>query len=197
MQDRTMSEERSTVDSAPIAKQAVFIAGPKIAPEERNSPEAKAIRSFSLILRHSGFLMPAPPVPESPESSRIRYQHTMGQQYNKVIKKRRRTEYLKRRKEREKANQSVAKKAPLSKTAPEVDAEGVKKPATVAKKAAATKKAPVAKKTAVAKKVPAKKVEEAPEVEEVVAAAEPTPVEETAAVEEASAETAEAPAEES
>jgi hypothetical protein len=80
----------------------------------------------------------------------------MGQQYNKVIKRRRRKEYLKRVKDREKTNQAVAKKAPGSKsvTAEESDAE-LKKAA--AKKVPASKKVPAPKKTATAKKTPATK----------------------------------------
>jgi hypothetical protein len=86
----------------------------------------------------------------------------MGQQYNKVIKRRRRKEYLKRVKDREKTNQAVAKKAPASKSvsAEESDAE-LKKAA--AKKVPASKKVPAAKKTATAKKTPATKKAKADE----------------------------------
>jgi hypothetical protein len=91
---------------------------------------------------------------------------TMGQQSKKIIKRRRRADYLKRKKEQAKLGGLV------------------KKPA-VKKEAAAAKKAP-AKKAAVKKapaKKAAKKVEDAVVADAVVEAAPETAVEETAAAE--------------
>lgn len=76
----------------------------------------------------------------------------MGQQSNKIIKRRRRADYLKRKKEQEKLG-GLLPKAKVKTLTPKADATGEAKPA--AKKVAA-KKAP-AKKVA-AKKAPAKKV---------------------------------------
>ncbi|MBN8457197.1 MAG: hypothetical protein J0M04_05080 [Verrucomicrobia bacterium] len=78
----------------------------------------------------------------------------MGQQSNKIIKRRRRADYLKRKKEQVKQGGAVKRKAVAKKPAAE-KAPAAKKPA--AKKAPA-KKAP-------AKKAPAKKVEDSEVVE--------------------------------
>jgi hypothetical protein len=91
---------------------------------------------------------------------------TMGQQSKKIIKRRRRADYLKRKKEQAKLGGLVKKPA-------------VKKEAAVAKKAPAKK---AAVKKAPAKKA-AKKVEDAAVAEAAVEAAPETAVEETAAAE--------------
>ena len=84
----------------------------------------------------------------------------MGQQSNKIIKRRRRADYLKRKQEQAKLN-GLLPKTKIKKAAQQV--EPGEKPA-VAKKTAA-KKAPAKK--AAAKKAPAKKVaKEAPASEE-------------------------------
>lgn len=84
----------------------------------------------------------------------------MGQQSNKIIKRRRRADYLKRKEEQAKLN-GLLPKTKVKKAAPKVIPS--EKPA-VAKKAAA-KKAPAKK--AAAKKAPSKKVaKEAPASEE-------------------------------
>ena len=80
----------------------------------------------------------------------------MGQQSNKIIKRRRRADYLKRKEQQAKLN-GLLPKTKVKKAAPKVIPS--EKPA-VAKKAAA-KKAPAKKaaaKKAAAKKAPAKKV---------------------------------------
>lgn len=76
----------------------------------------------------------------------------MGQQSNKIIKRRRRADYLKRKKEQEKLG-GLVPKAKINKLNSKADAVAMTKPAP---KKAAAKKAP-AKKVA-AKKAPAKKV---------------------------------------
>ncbi|MFZ9937562.1 MAG: hypothetical protein ACO3JG_10980 [Luteolibacter sp.] len=83
----------------------------------------------------------------------------MGQQLNKVIKRRRRADYLKRKKEQEKLGGFLRK--PSAKSESPDAAEAKKAPAkkAAAKKAAAKKAA----KKAPAKKAPAKKVESASE----------------------------------
>ena len=84
----------------------------------------------------------------------------MGQQSNKIIKRRRRADYLKRKEEQAKLN-GLLPKTKVKKAAPKAE-PGEK--AAVAKKAA-EKKAPAKK--AAAKKAPAKKVaKEAPASEE-------------------------------
>lgn len=84
----------------------------------------------------------------------------MGQQSNKIIKRRRRADYLKRKQEQAKLN-GLLPKTKVKKAAPQ--AAPAEKPA-VAKKVVA-KKAPTKK--AAAKKAPAKKVaKEAPASEE-------------------------------
>jgi hypothetical protein len=75
----------------------------------------------------------------------------MGQQSNKIIKRRRRADYLKRKQEQAKLG-GLLPKAKVKKLTPKADADAEAKPA--AKKAAA-KKAPAKK--AAAKKAPAKK----------------------------------------
>ena len=91
----------------------------------------------------------------------------MGQQSNKIVKRRRRADYLKRKKEQAKLN-GLLPKAKVSKPAPKELAADSPTPADkpVAKKAA--KKAPAKK---AAKKAPAKKAakeapEETPQAEE-------------------------------
>ena len=74
----------------------------------------------------------------------------MGQQSNKIIKRRRRADYLKRKKEQEKLN-GILPKAKVKKAAPKAEASGTPAPA----KKVAAKKAPAKK--AAAKKAPAKK----------------------------------------
>jgi len=71
----------------------------------------------------------------------------MGKQYNKVLKRRRRREYLSRKKELEKLNPPAKKKSP----------EKAAKPAPAKKTAAKPAAKKAAKKTAPAKKAPAKK----------------------------------------
>jgi len=81
---------------------------------------------------------------------------TMGQQSNKVIKRRRRANYLKRKQAQAKAGGTVrrsAAKEPAKKAAPAKEAAAKKAPA----KKTAAKKAPAKK--APAKKAPAKKPE--------------------------------------
>jgi hypothetical protein len=85
----------------------------------------------------------------------------MGQQSNKIIKRRRRVDYLKRKKEQEKLG-GLLPKAKVKTLTPKTDADA--EDASAAKKVAA-KKAPAKK--AVAKKAPAKKVaKETPAAEE-------------------------------
>lgn len=84
----------------------------------------------------------------------------MGQQIKKVIKRRRRKDYLRRKNEQAKLGGSV-KKASVVKKAP-ADASG-EKPAKKAAKKAATKKAPAKK---AAKSVEDVSVEETPAAEE-------------------------------
>lgn len=90
----------------------------------------------------------------------------MGQQLNKVIKRRRRKAYLARKKARTKAGIANNSSGRVKRLAATAAAEGVK----VAKKVAA-KKAPAAKKAAKPKKEDAAAVEAAP-AEETAPAAE-------------------------
>ncbi|MFM2199131.1 MAG: hypothetical protein RLZZ505_2563 [Verrucomicrobiota bacterium] len=76
----------------------------------------------------------------------------MGQQSNKIIKRRRRVDYLKRKKEQEKLG-GLLPKAKVKKLTPKTDDDAEARPA--AKKVAAKK---VAAKKVAAKKAPAKKV---------------------------------------
>ncbi|MEP5670123.1 MAG: hypothetical protein ABJM75_03635 [Luteolibacter sp.] len=92
---------------------------------------------------------------------RSHFPATMGQQSNKIVKRRRRADYLKRKKEQAKLGEILpkVKKAPAKKEASADEKPEVKKaPAKKAAKKATAKKA--------AKKAPAKKAakkEEAPE----------------------------------
>lgn len=84
----------------------------------------------------------------------------MGQQHRKVTKRRRRAEYIKRKKEQlklSKAAPTVQLARKVVKTVEEAPAEEKKAPA----KKAPAKKTPAAKSAAPAKKTPAKKKETA------------------------------------
>jgi hypothetical protein len=106
----------------------------------------------------------------------------MGKQYNKVIKRRRRTDYLKRLKEREVASAGTrksAKKAGVASSAPTEESPALEeetKPAAPVKKTAAKKVAKKAATKKTAAKKPAAKKEESAVADASELAAEETPL---------------------
>jgi len=174
--------------------QEVFVHGNFFA--SANNPHGAGVRVFHLPpgatlhrLTFSGcFLLiligfrrssAVPPVPDIVEGRR-KPNRTMGQQLKKVIKRRRRKEYLKRSKEREKASLAGAKKVSAARAEASATADSG---STSAKKPVA-KKVPAAKKAPSSKKVPAKKIAKAKAEEEETPVAVEDSVEEIAPVSE-------------